>query len=113
MIILKLLLGVVSVVASTKAPFEEYILAPASRTLHPLLVYKVNGTVQNPDALLDNGSGHARFIGNSSVTYDYLKNIGGIVTLQFAPRASGCVGVTFTESSLWISGIGSVSRSTI
>ncbi|KAJ7594706.1 bacterial alpha-L-rhamnosidase domain-containing protein [Mycena floridula] len=107
MILLKLLAGLSVVAAAHASPFDEYILAPSSRTLHPLSIHKVNGTVRNPEVLLDNARlGHATFVGNSSVTYDYQKNIGGIVSLQFASGTSGCVGVTFTESSLWISGIG-------
>lgn len=35
-----------------KAAYNEYILAPTSRTIIPTSVYQVNGTVDNAEALL-------------------------------------------------------------
>lgn len=91
-------------------PYEEYILAPASRTLHPVAVYqdKVNGTVTGADTLAGDSLGSAFFQGVSAVTYDFGKNIGGIVSLTVGNVDRGqYIGLTYTESSLWISGIGS------
>lgn len=97
------------------ARFEQYILAPSSRTLQPRSIHAVNGTVVDADSLLESSSGArgATFVGNSSVTYDYEANIGGVVTLTFGSsrQESRCVGLTFTESSLWISGVVSDSTS--
>lgn len=90
------------------AKYEEYILAPSSRTLHPVSVYQVNGTVSGADSMLGPSVGSTAFEGISSVTYDFGKNIAGIVTLQIGDFDSQqFVGITFSESSLWISGDGS------
>ncbi|KIX07464.1 uncharacterized protein Z518_02117 [Rhinocladiella mackenziei CBS 650.93] len=59
-------------------PYQEYILAPTSRTLHPVSVRTVNGTVLNASSL-------AKGQGGTTFASDY-------------------VGFTFSESSIWISG---------
>ncbi|PWY86944.1 bacterial alpha-L-rhamnosidase domain protein [Aspergillus heteromorphus CBS 117.55] len=85
-------------------PYEEYILAPASRNLLPTSVYQVNGSVTNPAALTSSTTGNTTFHGTSSVTYDFGRNIAGIISLDVASApASAFIGVTFTESHLWIS----------
>lgn len=89
------------------ALYDEYILAPTSRTLYPSSVYHINGTVENSDSLLGGSAGEsAKFVDNSAVTYDFSKNIGGVVTLTVSAISDDkqFIGVTFTESSLWISG---------
>lgn len=85
-------------------PYDQYILAPASRNLVPQSVYQVNGSVSDAELLTHTGSGNATFNGVSSVTFDFGRNIGGIVSLDIASASSSdaFVGVTFTESSLWI-----------
>jgi hypothetical protein len=52
----------------------------------------------------ENHSGNATFHGLSSVTYDFKKNIAGIVTLDIQGVSSedAYLGVTFSESNLWI-----------
>lgn len=102
-------------VISTKAvPYEEYILTPSSRTLIPASVYNVNGTVTNPEALTTSSSGcsgsnSTSFGPSSAVTYDFGKNIAGIVSFNVASiEGDGdavedqFIGISFTESSLWI-----------
>ncbi|KAI8995346.1 bacterial alpha-L-rhamnosidase domain protein [Trametes punicea] len=89
------------------APYQEYILAPPSRTVRPVLVYRQNGLVSSPDSLLDTGEEHPGdplVLGayNSSVTYDFGKNIAGWVNLNLASR-NGSIAITFSESSLWVS----------
>ncbi|KAF7114478.1 hypothetical protein CNMCM5793_008782 [Aspergillus hiratsukae] len=88
----------------TAIPYEEYILAPATRDLVPEKVHHVNGSVSNPYALTKAKGGKATFHGVSSVTYDFGRNIGGIVSLDISRVSSqdALIGVTFTESSLWI-----------
>ncbi|KAK7513602.1 bacterial alpha-L-rhamnosidase domain-containing protein [Phyllosticta citriasiana] len=87
-------------------PYEEYILAPSSRDLHPVSVYKINGTVKGAETLTGDALGSATFTDDSAVTYDYGKNIGGVVSLTIGEvsDANQYIGVTFSESSLWISG---------
>ncbi|KAI0359163.1 bacterial alpha-L-rhamnosidase domain protein [Trametes cingulata] len=99
-----LALWIVAVVAAV--PYEQYILAPSSRTLRPVSVFHQHGSVSSPDALLQAhsvaGKGLVLSAYNDSVTYDFGKNIAGWVNLQ-ASSSHGAVGVTFSESSLWVS----------
>ncbi|KAI0670135.1 bacterial alpha-L-rhamnosidase domain protein [Trametes maxima] len=106
-----LFLLAVSVAAATAAvPYEQYILAPPSRTLRPVSVFRQHGPLSSPNSLL----GHSRAHGhnlildgyNSSVTYDFGKNIAGWVNLEVNSH-NGSIGVTFSESSLWVSSSGS------
>lgn len=93
---------------TTAAQYEEYILAPSSRTILPFSVYKVNGTVANADNLLENVAGSATFTDPSSVTLDFGKEIAGFVTFEVSSTDSDQhIGLAYTESSLWISGKGS------
>ncbi|KAF2724921.1 glycoside hydrolase family 78 protein [Polychaeton citri CBS 116435] len=89
------------------AKYQEYILASGSRELHPVSVYQVNGTVQHASSLTGDSAGSVIFEGIASVTYDFGKNIAGLVTLQVGDvDRNQYIGVSFTESSLWISGEG-------
>ncbi|KAI0762539.1 bacterial alpha-L-rhamnosidase domain protein [Fomes fomentarius] len=71
-----LVLGLASTVIAA-VPYQQYILAPSSR------VQVLRGF-------------------NTSVTYDFGKNIAGLVHLDVLSRR-GSVGVSFSESSLWVS----------
>ena len=88
-------------------PYSEYILAPSSRTLRPVSVYHINGTVDEAPTLTKS-TGNATFRGVSAVTYDFGKNIGGIVSINVSAveGSDNFVGVSFTESSLWINSHG-------
>ncbi len=99
-----LLLALLSLNASA-VPYSEYILAPDSRTVYPARVYKVNGTVVNAQSLV-NGPGNAIFKGISSITFDYGKNIAGVVSVTVGASSSpnAFIGLTYTESNLWING---------
>ncbi|KAK3703778.1 hypothetical protein LTR37_014224 [Vermiconidia calcicola] len=102
-----ILLSLLATIVSA-ARYEEYILAPSSRTLHPATVYNVNGTVTNAASLTEGSSGSASFRGPSAVTYDFAINIAGIVSLEITSAdADQYIGLTYSESSLWISGEGS------
>ncbi|KAJ5080864.1 hypothetical protein N7456_013574 [Penicillium angulare] len=103
MLLLASLLLPLAAVASV--PYEEYILAPSSRDLIPTSVVQVNGSVTNPKSLTQSSGGGATFKGISSVTYDFGKNIAGLVSLDVSSASSSAafLGVTFTESNLWIS----------
>jgi hypothetical protein len=92
-------------VVAAAVPYEQYILAPETRELIPATVYRVNGLVNNADALTQSAGGSATFHGVSSVTYDFGKNVAGLVSLDVGNPGSSAafLGVTFTESSLWIS----------
>ncbi|RAH46141.1 rhamnosidase B precursor [Aspergillus brunneoviolaceus CBS 621.78] len=94
-IITPLLIPAVLVVAA-RVPYREYILAPSSRVI-------VNGSVTNANGLTGSSLGTAVFHGVSSVTYDFGKNVAGLVSLTvgFSSSPSAFLGVTFSESSLW------------
>lgn len=95
--------------AAAVAKYDEYILAPSSRTLHPRSIYQVNGTVDNAESVLTgssagNSSNGAIFRGESAVAYDFGANIAGLVTLQIGEVSEDqYIGFSYTESSLWIS----------
>lgn len=98
-----------SVDAVLAVPYEEYILAPTSRTIYPQSVYKnlINGTVTGADTITGNSPGSAIFEGPSSLTYDFSKNIGGLVSLKIGNvDADQYIGIAYSESSEWISNEG-------
>lgn len=85
-------------------PYSEYILAPTSRTIYPVSVHSSNGSVSNAESLTSS-SGNAVFQDDSATAYDFGKNIAGVVTLTIGSvsDADQYIGVTFSESSLWVS----------
>jgi hypothetical protein len=87
-------------------PYDQYILAPKSRALHPVSVYNINGTVTGADSVTGDDFGNVTFQDHSALTYDYGKNIAGVVSLTIGAvsDADQFIGITFSESSLWISG---------
>lgn len=92
---------------SRGVPYDEYILAPSSRDLVPASVYQVNGSVTGATSLTNSSPGNATFSGPSAVTYDFGQNIGGVVSVDVASASSldAFLGVTFTESSMWVSSV--------
>ena len=92
--------------AVAQVPYSEYILTPRSRTVRPDSVYNVNGSVNDAAALTSSGT--ATFNGISAVTYDFGKNIGGIVSFNVSSveGSDQYIGISFTESSLWINSEG-------
>lgn len=91
---------------ATAAKYEEYILAPRSRTLYPEKVHGFNGSISGTDSLIGSAGGEAVFDGVSAVTYDFGKNIAGLVSLQIGDvDEDQFIGLTYSESSLWISNI--------
>ncbi|CAG7930480.1 unnamed protein product [Penicillium olsonii] len=102
-----LLLGPLTVAASL-VPYDKYILAPKTRDLVPTSIHNVNGSVTNAISLT-RPSGNATFHGVSSVTYDFGINVAGLVSLNVtsASSSSAFLGVTFSESSLWVNELAS------
>ncbi|KAH7377932.1 alpha-L-rhamnosidase, partial [Cadophora sp. MPI-SDFR-AT-0126] len=90
-------------------PYSHYILAPSSRTIYPTVVHQINGSVTKASSLIGGPNGSASFNGVSSVTFDYTKNIGGVVSVTVGASSSSdaVIGLTYTESNLWINGQGS------
>jgi len=81
-------------------PWDVYNLAPTTRTLAPIAVYKTSGTVTNPNNVLSGGA--TRLSGSGSlITLDFGKEVGGIVTLTLsgASSSSESLGLAFSESA--------------
>lgn len=102
------LIAALAVVVSCSAiPYEQYILAPKSRTLRPVSVHSSNGTVANARNLLTSSPAKTTttFQGESATAFDFGINIAGIVSLDIASVSDSnqYIGVTFSESSLWVS----------
>ena len=70
---LQLLAALLLTTIARAAQYEQYILAPTSRILHPASVYQVNGSVMNAGSLTGDSTGNAIFQGPSAVTYDFGK----------------------------------------
>jgi hypothetical protein len=89
---------------SSAIPYQEYILAPSSRTLYPVSVHNTNGSVTSPESLTSS-SGSSLFTNDAATAYDFGINIAGVVTLTIGSvsDANQYIGVTFSESSLWVS----------
>ncbi|KAK6000716.1 hypothetical protein QM012_003441 [Aureobasidium pullulans] len=92
-------------VTAFAVPYAEYILAPSQRDLSPVSVHQANGTVINAAGVTTSGSGGTTFNSVSAVTYDYTKNIGGLVSFVISSSSDSeqYIGISFTESSMWIS----------
>lgn len=101
--LLSILAGSVAVV--TAIPYEEYILAPRSRTLQPTVVHSSNGSVTNANGLTASSSGSSVFTNEAATSYDFGINVAGIVSLSVGNLSdkNQYIGVTFSESSLWVS----------
>ncbi|KAL1609892.1 hypothetical protein SLS60_001557 [Paraconiothyrium brasiliense] len=89
---------------ASAVPYAEYILAPDSRTLFPVSVHSSNGSVSNAETLTS-PSGSAVFEDDAATAYDFGKNIAGVVSLNIGSVSDSnqYIGVTFSESSLWVS----------
>lgn len=102
--LLNCLIGLAGLGAAVAIPYEEYILAPKSRTVYPVAVHSTNGSVSNPESLTS-PSGSSVFQDDAATAYDFGINIAGVVTLTIGSVSSPdqYIGVTFSESSLWVS----------
>ncbi|KAJ5769023.1 hypothetical protein N7520_003582 [Penicillium odoratum] len=102
---MKAILPLLFASACLAVPYADYIHAPSSRTLIPPVVTGVNGSITNKESLTDsNNTRPAVFHGQSSITFDFQKNVAGIVSIDIASAPSDAfIGVTFSESSLYIS----------
>ena len=92
--------------AAAAVPYDKYILAPSSRTIRPTSVYLSSGSLSSEHTLLDGqaASGESLTLAafNSSVTYDFGKNVAGWINFN-TTSSNGSVGFTFAESSIWVS----------
>ncbi|MGB6727771.1 MAG: trehalase family glycosidase [Terracidiphilus sp.] len=80
---------------------SDYNLSPSSRTLTPVTVVETHGQVMSPNAVLSGGAAVLRGQG-SYLVFDFGKEVGGIVSLQFgnANNWSQSLAMAFSESWL-------------
>jgi hypothetical protein len=93
-----------AVAPALASPYEQYILAPKSRTLYPVSVHSSNGSVRDPESLTSS-SGSSVFTDEAATAYDFGINIAGLFTLTIGSvnGSDQHIGVTFSESLLWVS----------
>jgi hypothetical protein len=96
---------------AAEKPWDRYNFSPASRTVTPVRVTRSSGTVSDPARLL---SGRPTVLTGtgSSVTLDFGKEVGGLVSLRFT-AASGAgqeLGLAFSESSQYIGPVSDASN---
>lgn len=78
--------------------WQSNIYAPSSRTVSPQSILSAqNGQAISPF------SGSAKLSGNGSqLVFDFGKEVGGLVTLQYSSTGPGNIGLAFTEGKNWI-----------
>lgn len=96
---------------SVNRPWEQYNLSPSSRTVSPVRVTRTTGTVADPANVL---RGRATVLTGrgSSVTLDFGKEVGGLVSLHFGAgnTAEQRLGLAFSESSQYIGPVSDASN---
>ncbi|KAJ9495422.1 hypothetical protein H2202_009209 [Exophiala xenobiotica] len=104
---LYLLLGLHIHLAFTTSPYSTYIYTPEKRTILPVSVHNINGTCDGAGSLTS-PPGAAQFGPASAVTYDFGKNVAGIVSFNVTTVTGSdeYIGISFSESSLWINSEG-------
>jgi hypothetical protein len=92
---------------ASSIPYSEYILAPKSRTLIPSSVHNSNGSITSPEHLTSSAPRNSTttFLDSAAAAYDFGINIAGVVSVDVAAvsDANQYIGITFSESSLWVS----------
>ncbi|MCU1529359.1 MAG: hypothetical protein JWP75_3122 [Frondihabitans sp.] len=89
--------------AAGRAAAQAYNESPASRTVRPVSVTRTTGTVTGASGILA-GKNTTLTGQDSSITLDFGKEVGGLVTVHFAKSSAAGqqLGVAFTESSQYI-----------
>ncbi|KAJ7055763.1 glycoside hydrolase family 78 protein [Mycena amicta] len=92
-----------------KGPWDVFNYAPASKTVRPVSVRTVNGTVHGAAGLVRSATAQATFSGGSSyVVLDWGKEVGGVLSLNIdAATPSSQFSLSFTESAEFISPLSS------
>ncbi|RDW62430.1 putative alpha-l-rhamnosidase protein-2 [Coleophoma cylindrospora] len=77
--------------------WESNIYSPSSRTVFPQKVLSKGGQV------ISSYTGKAHFVGNGSQqVFDFGKEVGGLITLEYTASGPGALGLAFTEAKNWI-----------
>ncbi|KEF56716.1 uncharacterized protein A1O9_06906 [Exophiala aquamarina CBS 119918] len=105
MLLLLLALSVLlGATAAAQVPYAEYVLTPRSRILRPAEVYNVNSTVGSTEDLTSDRAARTTFTGPSAVTYDFEKNVAGLVAFNVSEVAGSCAYIADAgiDESLWL-----------
>jgi Bacterial alpha-L-rhamnosidase 6 hairpin glycosidase domain len=102
-----LLVGLFMQLCICASPYSSYIYTPSKRKILPAKVHNVNGTAVNA-ASLTKPPGSTKISGDSAITFDFGKNVAGIVSFSVSAvsGSENYIGISFTESSLWINSEG-------
>ncbi|KAF7292156.1 Glycoside hydrolase family 78 protein [Mycena indigotica] len=93
------------VALAPQGPWDAFNFAPASKTVRPVSVRAVHGTVQGAEGLVTGSSSKAVFTANNSyVVLDWGKEVGGILSLTIESASpSSQLSLAFSESPQFIS----------
>lgn len=86
--------------AAFNGVWDENIYAPSSRTVQPESILsdlktKASTDEAHPNTVIFHGNG-------ALVVFDFAKEVGGIVHLNYTSTGSGALGISFTEAKNWI-----------
>ena len=84
--------------ASFPGPWEKNNFSPATRILSPVRVLSEDGAQLNS---WNDTANSQSFPSGPLLVFDFGKEVGGIVTITYAAKGSGTVGVSFTEAKNW------------
>ena len=104
--------GTAASARSAEKPWDRYNFSPESRTVTPVRVTRSTGSVSAPENLLRGRSTVLTGLG-SSVTLDFGKEVGGLVSLRFTKDAAAAdqkLGLAFSESSQYIGPVSDASN---
>ncbi|MFC9614589.1 trehalase family glycosidase [Streptomyces sp. NPDC056938] len=88
--------------SAARHPWDVYNYSPQSRTLKPVAIHSTVGSVTDASAALSGKSTRLSGTG-SAVTFDFGKDVSGLVTLHFAASdGPQRVGLAFNESSQYV-----------
>ena len=78
--------------------WDKNNFSPATRILSPLRVLHEDGTLINS---WNDTANSQSFPSGPLLVFDFGKEVGGIVTITYAAKGNGTVGVSFTEAKNW------------
>ncbi|TVY89802.1 hypothetical protein LAWI1_G008167, partial [Lachnellula willkommii] len=82
--------------ASFPGPWDQYNYSPTSRTVNPVRI------LSSSNALLSDFPGPSTLSGNGSLlVFDFGQEVGGVVTITYAAKGQGTLGLAFTEAKNW------------
>lgn len=95
--------GMAGATQDPKTVSDKYNYAPSTRTLKPIAVQGMNGSIVNPNNVL-NGDATAIVGKGAYIVLDFGKEVGGVISLTFAAAsdANQSIGIAFSESLSYV-----------